>query len=82
LTETVKPLKKQGEHALPIFCLNCHQHSWKNCYGENPCTPVRLLYREFPLDSEARKAALILQKLNSKVPFERKETWNKKIKRS
>jgi len=72
----MKPLVKKGQHCLPWFCLNCYHHSWKNCYGENPCTPVRLL-RMFSLSEEANKALLILQELNSKVPFEEQEKWNR-----
>ena len=73
----MKPLVKKGQHCLPWFCLNCYLHSWKNCYGDNPCTPVRLLTRKFPLTEEAHKAMLILQDLNSKVPFEEQEKWKK-----
>jgi hypothetical protein len=75
----MKPLKKYGRHALPWFCITCHQHSWKNCYGENPCTPVRLLTREFPLDPKSHEAILILQDFFSKVPFEKSQTWSKTI---
>jgi len=73
----VKPLLKKGERCLPIFCLHCYHHSWKNCYGENPCTPVRLLTRLFPLTKEANTARLILQALDGKVSFEEHEKWNK-----
>jgi len=66
------------EHSLPYFCLHCYAHSWKNCYGENPCTPVRLLTRKFPLTKEAHEAMIILQNLYAKVSFEEKESWNKK----
>ena len=72
-----EPLVKKGQHCLPWFCTNCYHHSWKNCYGENPCTPVRLLTRLFSLTEEAKTAILILQKLDGKVPFEEREKWNK-----
>jgi hypothetical protein len=71
----------EGVKSLPIFCLNCYHHSWKNCYGDNPCTPVRLA-KMFP---EA-KINLAIQELYFKVPFEEHEKWNnnrrKKLKSS
>ena len=81
MSKKIKILKGEGTRSLPIFCLNCYQHSWKNCYGKNPCTPVRLLYREYPLDQKSRKAAMTLQELYLKTPFEKQESWGKKVKR-
>ena len=73
----MKPLIKKGQYCLPWFCIHCYHHSWKNCFGENPCTPVRLLTRVFPLAKESNTAMLILQELDGKVSFEEAEKWNK-----